>query len=77
MVEEIKVNKEEVVHHIDGGGGYRRVTAQIFIDPNLPPRRQKEVVIYETLAAMLTPPFTHEIIEELTDNLVDALDQID
>jgi len=55
----------------------RTVQAEIIIDGDQPKRIQRHALIYETLGACLDFLFTHEQIDDLTDTLVDALDQLE
>ena len=72
---EITVHKEGLSEW-DTGGGVRDLTCRITIDSNLSPRIQRQVVIYETLGALMGQTLSHRQLEDLTDHLIDALDQL-
>jgi len=67
----------ENLSHVDTGGGFRDIKAHITIDSSLSPRRQKEAVLYETLACYLEPMFSGEFVDELVRHLIEALDAIE
>lgn len=57
--------------------GCREVEATITLASNLPTRRQRETVIYEALAAMLGYVIPHNQLLDITNTLMDALDQVE
>lgn len=71
--------KKENLSEVDCGGGLRDITAMITIDASLPPRRQREVAIFETLASLLDSDVEHrhEFIDYVTRKVVDVLDQLE
>ena len=74
---QIILNKENLSEH-DCGGGLRDITAMITIDSSLSPERQKQVAIFETLAARLDSEVEdrREYVQLLADDIVDALRQL-
>jgi len=71
---DVQVNLEPLPH-VDTGGGFREVKAEITIDSTQPRWRQRQAVIYETAASMLSSVLSHEAIIDLTIAIGDALDQ--
>jgi len=72
---EIEVRKEPTLNQYDDG--CREVSCKIGIGENLPPRRQREAAIYETLAALLGYVVVHDRLLTITHILMDVLDQLD
>jgi len=63
------------VNHLCGGE-YATCELEVFVSTSLTPEEQREVVIHAILENYLcTTP--HEKIEELTDLLIDGLNQIE
>ena len=73
---EITITKEDL-SNVDTGGGCRVVTAEIVIDTSQSKRQQRQAVLYETLAVMLDYVISHERLQEMTETLGEALDQIE
>lgn len=61
----------------DTGGGIRDVKAEITIDSRLHPRVKRHLAIYEALGCALGFCFSHEQLEDLTDLIIDVLDQLE
>lgn len=57
------------------GGGCAVSELTITIDPGLPIQAQKEIVIHEVIEGYL-PFLTHDKVEDLTEILINALDEI-
>jgi len=74
---EIEVLKDKNIGYFDTGGGYREVRAKITIDDSLSLRMKRHTLIFETLGACLGFAIPHKERHELTDTLIDALDQLE
>jgi len=68
--------KIEDLSEFDTGGGMRETKAIITIDANMPYRRQREAVIFETLALFLDSELesNREWVQYLTDHIILNLD---
>lgn len=73
---EIEIIKADMAAY-DTGGGTRQVKTQIEVCRSLHPRQQRRIVIYETSGSCLGYVIAHEQLEDLTDALMDALDQLE
>ncbi len=72
----IKVNKEDgIPWSHKTGGAFARTNLDIWVDSNLCPKEQQEVVIHEVLESCL-PCLPHDKIDALTDSIVLALEQL-
>ena len=71
--------KLEDLSEFDTGGGMREVNAKITIDSKMPYRRQREAVIFETLALFLDSELEcqREWVQYLTDKVTMNLDILD
>ena len=58
------------------GGGYGVVYADVYVDANLSKREQRDTVIHEVVEAFLNG-CPHETIDQMTDAISDALDQLE
>ena len=74
---EITIKTNPNLSQYDTGGGIREINAVITIDETLSPRLKRQVVIYETLGCLLGFVLEHNQLEDITEVLVDALDQLD
>jgi len=74
---EITILKDKDLAQHDTGGGTRDVRVVISVDASLPLRRQRGVVIYETLGCLIGFVISHEYLDEIATILVDALDQLE
>jgi len=72
---EIEVRKVPILNQYDDGA--RHIECEISIAENIPPRRQRQAVIYETLASLLGYTIPHQQLEDITEMLGEALDQLD
>lgn len=73
----IKVTKEDLALTIDvHGGGFSIDSLNICVDKNLEARLQRNIVINEVIEAFCRP-WSKDIVDELVDMIVDALDQLD
>ncbi len=73
---EIAVQRDDL-SALDCGGGYRLVSAEIFVDSHQSVRQQCQAAIYETLGLMLDNVISHERLQEMTDTLGEVLDQLE
>jgi len=71
--------KQEDLSNFDTGGGAREIKASITIDSNMPYRRKREAVIFETLAVFLDTELelNREFVQYLTDHITLNLDELD
>jgi len=74
---EIEVIRDVNLGLFDTGGGFREVRAKITIDDSLSPRMKRHTLIFETIGACLGFAIPHKERHELTDTLIDALDQLE
>lgn len=74
---EIKVERDNTLGHYDTGGGVRDVNCLITINGDLPLRVQRQVAIYETLGTLLGYSLSHRQLEDITDTIMDVLDQLE
>ena len=63
---------------LDCGGGLRHLSAEITVDKTLPMRRQREIVTFEVLSALLDNDFEErrEFLEDVAEKIVDAQDSL-
>ena len=73
---EIKVTQEDMGAY-DSGGGCREVIANIVIDEKLHPRMKRVAVVYEVLGSCLGYMLSHESLDDITNAVVEGLDQLD
>lgn len=59
----------------DCGGAYRIYDVEIHVDESLPPRTQRIAVTHEILGSYLGVFIDPEIISEMAERIVDALDE--
>ncbi|MFH1231755.1 MAG: hypothetical protein V1709_09695 [Planctomycetota bacterium] len=72
----IKVTKyDDMPSHLTGGE-YSTCDVEIYIDPKLPLRTQRGLVIHAVIEIYF-PSLYHSVIEEIEDLLQDALDQLE
>ena len=74
-VVEITVNKIDTLGEFDDA--CRQVNCEISVANNVSKRRQRQAVIYETLAALMGYMVPHQLLEDITHKLGEALDQLD
>ncbi len=73
---DVKIKRGPPLSTFIHGGGYALQSATIAVDTTLPPKVQCGVVIHEVLE-LYFPSLSHEVIEELTETLQDALDKLE
>ena len=72
----IKVHKESgIPWSHKTGGAFARTNLEIWVDSNLCPKEQTELVIHEVLESWLSF-LSHDKIDNLTDDVVEALEQL-
>ncbi len=69
-----KIDSEEFTYNT--GGGCASCDLNVLIDKGLPLRLQQETVIHEILENFLMS-VNHNKIDELTELIIDGLDQLD
>jgi len=73
---EIKVHKEDL-KDVDCGGGYRDISAEIYVDSTLSLPLQIHALFYEILASYLEPLFSREAVLDIVDDLADGLNELE
>jgi len=73
----IILNLDDTLRYHDTGGGYRITHGEIYIDSSLPQRMKRKIALYETLGSLLEYCFTHEQIDDISDVLLEVLDQLE
>lgn len=73
----ITLNLDDGLRYHDTGGGYRITRAAIYIDSSLPQRMKRKIALYESLGSLLEYALSHEQIEEISDILLEVLDQLE
>ena len=68
---------DEGLRYHDTGGGYRITRGEICIDASLSQRMKRKIALYESLGSLLEFCLSHEQLEEVSDILVDVLDQLE
>ena len=66
---------DDSLRYHDTGGGYRITKAEIYIDSSLPQRMKRKIALYESLGSLLE--YTHEQIDDISDVLLEVLDQLE
>jgi O-acetyl-ADP-ribose deacetylase (regulator of RNase III) len=73
----LRVIKEEMSDYLDIHGGECAVTkTEIYVDKNLHPRVQRNLVIHAVVESFCRS-WDHDKVEELTELITEALDQLE
>lgn len=72
---EIRIEKNKILRNYDSG--CREVITTITLAEDLTPRMRRQTVIYETLGAIAGYLIPHKQLEDITEILLDSLDQIE
>ncbi len=73
----ISLKFDDILRYHDTGGGYRITKAEIFIDSSLPQRMKRKIALYESLGSLMESSISHEQIDDISDVLVEVLDQLE
>ena len=73
----IKVELDSSLNHYDTGGGVREIDVVISISDSLTPRMKRKVLFHEVLGTIFGYLLSPEQIDDVGEDLLDALDQLE
>lgn len=76
IITELSVKKDNLCH-VNSGGAYRVVKAEIVVDSSRDLREQRVSLVHEILGVFLGVTVEADTITEIAEHIIDGLEKID